>query len=56
MLTKQSIVAALGEQALALPRLINEALDRPDFDVAAYFPDLVNRDPPRPAVLDEAGE
>lgn len=26
MLTKQSIVAALGEQALALPRLINEAL------------------------------
>ena len=26
MLTKQAIVAALGEQALALPRLINEAL------------------------------
>ena len=30
MVTKQSIVAALGEQALALPRLINEALEAND--------------------------
>ena len=60
------LVTALGvararlspEDAVALERALQalEALDRPDFDVAAYFPDLVNRDPPRPAVLNEAGE
>jgi len=46
------------EDAAALDRALEalEALDRPDFDVAAYFPDLVNREPPRPATIDEAGE
>jgi hydrogenase expression/formation protein HypC len=45
------------EDALALDRALQalEALDDPNFDVATYFPDLVDREPPRPVAVEEPG-